>query len=260
MAFIINNSIKAKVNLSINNHFILATIGDTTLIGVHLPYYTGLESSFNLEAILTSIGNLIVEERTKSRHCIVMGDFNVDFTRDNTHTIALKEFINNYELTVGDLEFKQNITYTLENHTGKHWIDHMMVTARNKMTNVSILDSINNHSDHRAIRMSFIINNSAEGYSYKSINKIKKLNLQYNWYNAEFIKNYSDRIDKGLEECETILTSDFHEKKIIATRALTVICKTLCKSAEKAFHEINNKKKRQEKSQDTTQKEKLVGQ
>jgi len=91
--------------------------------------------------------------------------------------------------------------------------------------------------------MSYIINNSAEGYSYKSINKIKKLSLQYNWYNAEFIKNYSDRIDKGLEECETILTSDFHDKKIIATRALTVICKTLCKSAEKAFHEINNKKK-----------------
>jgi len=176
---------------------------------------------------------------------VILGDFNVDFSRRNTHTTTLTEFMRTNNLVAADIISPQNIYYTFSNHTGKHWIDHVLTNKIERIGEVQIVDDHNNHSDHRDIQFSFLIMQNETSDTIYSIDMIKRKRLEINWQN----KDYTKRIEETLEAVEALANnhSNFTNKKEVVTKILLDISKTLTSSSAKAFFEIQNKTKTNKK-------------
>ena len=69
---------------------------------------------------------------------VIVGDFNVDFDRDVRLTDLLRVFVFDPDLSVCDLQFRDNIHYTYERDDGlvRSWIDHILC-SRVKEFNIS---------------------------------------------------------------------------------------------------------------------------
>ena len=69
---------------------------------------------------------------------VIVGDFNVDFDCDVRLTDLLRVFVFDLDLSVCDLQFRDNIHYTYERDDGlvRSWIDHILC-SRVKEFNIS---------------------------------------------------------------------------------------------------------------------------
>ena len=77
---------------------------NTNFVYSHLP-----SSTFELEADLSIIDEMIIESKRKNMKCIILGDFNVDFNRQNSHTQTLLAFMEKNCLSAA--EFFQTKTH-----------------------------------------------------------------------------------------------------------------------------------------------------
>lgn len=176
LAFIVAEELNAKANMRINERIAALTVGTTTMIGVHFDFLNGPLSSLSLDNDLAVISNLIDDEKAKENDCVILGDFNIDMTRKNSHTQSLVEFLNESDFVLKDMKFDQNIQYTFNNHQGKHWIDHG--TLNKNVVSITILDDDFNHSDHRAISILYDFHENNLNLIEKKRTRKQKINYE----------------------------------------------------------------------------------
>ena len=89
---------------------------------------------------------------------LIVGDFNVDFSRQGSTTQFLQNFLQDNCLAV-DLKLQRDINFTYERDDGcvHSWIDHIVCSEPcvNLITNVSRLDLASNLSDHHPLKFCF---------------------------------------------------------------------------------------------------------
>ena len=251
LAFIVSEELNVVANMKINERIVSLRIGTTLIIGVHLTFFDGPNSSLELEADLVIINQLIVDEKAAGNECIVMGDFNVDLKRHNSHTKAFESFLKNTNMISQAFLYDQTINYTLNNHTGIHIIDHILADNNSgSVHGVKILDDDDNQSDQHAISMDFTVKQTTNGGQPVEKNKKKRANLDIKWQCKIYYDDYTKRLDNAIQEAIDILdsTNSGVTKEEIASRANRVISKSLVNCSSKAFHELASKPKDRKRS------------
>jgi exonuclease III len=119
------------------------------LISAYLPCdnYSPNIISDPFQAALDSICQLIISVQPDK--CIIGGDFNVDFSRNNSHSNALRNALNDIDLTV-----VQNNMSTFERNGRVSQIDHFFVSPHITTVAFDVLNSPTNPSDHSPIFLS----------------------------------------------------------------------------------------------------------
>ena len=128
------------------------------IICVYFPSDCAVSSSSDY---LNTLGELEGFFETQSPDCniLIVGDFNVDFSRHGHSVQLLQNFMRDNFLVVADLRFQGEINFTYERDDGcvHSWIDHIMCSESclNSITNVSRLDLAVNLSDHYPLEFYF---------------------------------------------------------------------------------------------------------
>jgi len=123
------------------------------LINVYMPYEDGDEKTDEYVHVLSLVEDII--ENNGDCHIILGGDFNVDFTRDRTHTALLTSFCDNTGLFPSSRHALYDIDYTY-NFSMKRFniLDHFIVSDtlfNTCLAGVSVFHDVDNLSDHDPI-------------------------------------------------------------------------------------------------------------
>ena len=135
------------------------------LINVYMP--SSCQPSFlcNYLDILGAIEGFV-----DSHQCdviVIVGDFNVDFSRDSASVHLLCSFMSSLGLIACDLAFHRSIQFTYERDDGavRSWIDHILCSTSHShlITHVCLVSSGVTLSDHLPISFDLAVN-SVFGY------------------------------------------------------------------------------------------------
>ena len=117
-AILWHSNLKARVSLlTVNSRRVCAVRisldSDSVkilIVNVYIPYEDGDENTDDFVRVLVVIEELIISN--SDCHVIIGGDFNVDFSRDRTHTALLNSFIQVSGLIPADRHAASHIHYT----------------------------------------------------------------------------------------------------------------------------------------------------
>lgn len=120
------------------------------IIGVYMPYNDHTQKGYlDYEQELLAALHLA---KTSQKEAIIMGDFNIDPTRDRQLDKKMFKIIEDNGLRVLEPASFNDERYTFESAMGKSWIDHVMIKqSTTSETRIEILYDDDNDSDHRAI-------------------------------------------------------------------------------------------------------------
>ena len=111
-----------------------------------------------------------IEGFVDSHQCdviVIVGDFNVDFSRDSAFVHLLSSFMSSLGLIACDLAFHRCIQFTYERDDGavRSWIDHILCSTSHShlITHVCLVSSGVTLSDHLPISFDLAVN-SVFGY------------------------------------------------------------------------------------------------
>ena len=185
-----------------------------------------------------------------------MGDFNTDFSKNNSHSTTLTKLLIKQEMTAADLIFPQQIGYTYSSHYGKtmvtSWIDHCIVGKQNipSCKCVRIINSNCNLSDHKPITIDYELKtDSSFGRTKQTVmEKSQNIDLSNQVIRWEFTKLVDMEIPK-LKHLREQLSNEINRSKIkiIATQLFNSISSILINASEKTKEIINNSKKKKKK-------------
>ena len=127
---------------------------------------------------------------------ILGGDFNVDYSRNNSQNLnLLKQFLNIEELECATLKITPN-NFTREDSLGsRSFIDHIIVSSNVKHSNLKVLYNGNNLSDHNPVTIQTnhnVLHTKNKSLSCRVID----------WENAtkQNIENYKNHLDHFLNQ------------------------------------------------------------
>jgi hypothetical protein len=167
MAFIYNSDIKLNSAIEFyGNRIGVMQLETVVIIGVYMCYNNGKQSSRDeLQEDTELIIQLIKQFKSKGKEVVIVGDFNVDFSRINPFTRVLIDFLVETDYIVADIEYgSQLIDYIwhsirYEDKEKKKpyiitsWVDHLLVSRKSTTINyVEIIKSDCNKGDHNCIR------------------------------------------------------------------------------------------------------------
>ena len=126
----------------------------------------GVHNQNSFDAYLSVLGEL---EGFLDSHvhdlCLLVGDFNANFDRNDSLKGLLLDFIQELDLCACDLFFRDNIQYTYERDDSQNhsWIDHILCTRSSShlVSNAHTLQSGSNLSDHLPLLFNFTVNCAA---------------------------------------------------------------------------------------------------
>jgi len=165
-AILWHSNILANVRpLDLNNNRVCAVLVCTEsvkllFINVYMPYEDGDDKIDELVSILSVIEDLI--ETNSDCHIVLGGDFNVDFSRDWTHTALLNSFCDNIGLSPILRHAKCTFDYTYNfNMSRFNILDHFILSGTlfdACVSDASVLHDVDNISDHDPIFLDLSIN------------------------------------------------------------------------------------------------------
>ena len=185
---------------------------------------------------------------------IIIGDFNTDTARKDSHSKKLNEFLATNQLKLLDTGVCHHKTYTHKRKTQtgwiKSWIDHICANpAHIQLENISIFESTDNFSDHNPISFTFV---DTESQIKKKVILKNKKRIP-NWLDQVFITKYNERFEIGLKTLDSKIKNIEKEKdktllKIQITALLNDITSLAISSTEKALNETKTAKTKHSKS------------
>ena len=154
IAFIIDEDFNCEV-LYIKEKAAAIRLNSLVIIGVYCTYFDG--SSHNktqLEQELATIKETILIAESIGNKCIIVGDFNIDLSKNNSHTNVFKDFLTQTQYTTFETKFAQEVSFTYKSPIGQSWNDHICAHSNNTdIVYVKILTDKNCMSDHLPIEL-----------------------------------------------------------------------------------------------------------
>ena len=266
LLFVVDSNLNAKCKF-ISRRTGILIVNNLAIIGTYLPSHDGRPSTeITLKNELLLIELEYKRLITNNYEVMIIGDLNIDISRNYKRAAKLKEFITELNIEIKEQCFKQDLDHSYffsYNDKNKHntkvdvksTIDYTLATINNNNFKkvIRFKDKIN-FSDHHATIIEYELISSYDRESIFTNNK-KKTN---NWNDIEFTTNFKRRIQVG---CSNILIKiKNNEGKIDKHYVKTHICKTnqdlqfiLLESAAKARNELylsgkSKKRKFQNKS------------
>ena len=160
---------------------------EQVIIGVYMPFSDSKkfnESKSMFELSLTLISTISEEFKSRNIPVSLAGDFNADLNRSNRFDKILKKFVKDHGFYVVDnLNNKNPPTFKsplINNSYNVANLDHFIfckshIPSSFISPSFSVLDDSTNVSDHKAIMMSFYVENNQQSQSNKNKSPPKKL-------------------------------------------------------------------------------------
>ena len=164
------------------------------LITVYMPNDDNSDSSYSMYGdVLSEISSII---RDYEHDIVIGGDFNVDFSRNNSNNFnLLKQFLEIEHLKCTTLDILYN-NFTREDCFGtRSFIDHFIVNSSVKYFNVEVLYNGNNLSDHNPVIMQ-----TGHNVSYTNTDFYKYKIIDWDKAKGPDIENYKDLLNFYVEQ------------------------------------------------------------
>lgn len=216
MAFIFNSDTVLTNPVEFyGNRIGLLEMDTIAIIGVYMCCNNGPSSRDELKSDLDTIYELMVHLQGKNKEVIIVGDFNVDFSKNNCFTQILIDHMIKTDYISADIEYgPQLIDYTWHSirydedempYIISTWVDHLLLPRTTKGVNyVEIIKSSENLGDHNCIRF-----NVSSTLDIVKVNEYKKKVYQarVNWSNSKVVEEYSKRVELEMAKLDFELTN-----------------------------------------------------
>jgi hypothetical protein len=134
------------------------------LINAYMPYENPADQN-STDDLVAQLGHVAsIMDQYTNLDVIFGGDLNIDFNRNTTHTLLLREFINSRDL-VSDVSFNTglyNVDYTFHFDNRRfNTLDHFIISSRlavSGCTRVSVEHNVDNTSDYDPLSITLPLN------------------------------------------------------------------------------------------------------
>lgn len=206
--------------------------------------------------LLTSTIN---KYKATNKEIILCGDFNTDFSRNNTYGTILREFANRHSLIPIDLFRHQSAQYTyfkkFKNMIIRTWIDHIFIPKdlESNVSYIKILDKSDiNVGDHNPLVLIYELKLSTEE---KTIVKDACFRIKEpNWLDENQRSNFALHVINNTRRINELVdihrNTDCEEKRtLLATELFTEITYVLTQASTKTReHKLNEKRNKKFRS------------
>ncbi len=209
------------------------------------------------EILAAQIAELEIEIKKckqKNLEFLIMGDFNVDFKKPSSKRDLLVDLLTDYDLKLDDYIHKQEVQMTFRGYMGNSWIDHCATLKNNNsILKCSIVVHKENTSDHLPLAIDYALKSgdNQEVWKHKALRK----QVQIDYRNNEFLKEYETRIEPILDECNKLLDGienldgdEKNEKETMLNEVYNILSKGLVDSAVKSHNFVVNAPKNKKRS------------
>ncbi|CAF1075729.1 unnamed protein product, partial [Brachionus calyciflorus] len=254
MAFILDKRLKYTSKFY-SERIGTLTLGNLTIVNVHLHHYDGSETAkFNFDIQLSQIQEIVEQHRQNKRQVVIVGDMNTDLAKDCYNTTKLKSYVFDNKMLLRDIYDPQLVDFTFKRKNSsliKSWIDHIICYEKDYETikSVKILTDIKNQSDHNCISFEL----SQKLISKESILKKNAVkNVTLNWTNKQIRHIYNNKIQPELEKIEKQLsqlnlTETRNNLKNNITKIINELSSTLINAAQSLKNELNYLREKKQK-------------
>lgn len=187
-AILVNNKYKnMHADVCTFERVVAILLGDVLLINVYCPCENGSTEGFDaLNEILANIANIL--DTYKAQYVVIGGDFNTDLSKDTTHSVLIKEFLDEYGIKYcksemfGSVNIQFERTFACETTGAGSCIDFFCVSDNicNNVMRYKVLDMYSNHSDHRPILCQFCVPVQSSLHQYVSSGCVNFVNERAN--------------------------------------------------------------------------------
>jgi len=238
LAVYVRNTLNNVKLICASQSYIIVQYEDILLVNVYLPCKATVQREEKFADCLASVMNDIVD--ISFSNIIFGGDMNIDFTGTDPLRDMLIDFTQSLGLVFVDdkLPCGQHYTFRVDSTGAESLIDHFAVTKGlyDYISDVEIMDSGINLSDHCPLKLEFVIPGSKrDGVKHESKNN--KQQLTFRWDKGDVMQYFNLTYEMlSAISVPTCLLSDTSMCGSLSSSYVTNMVNTYCNSIVQALY------------------------